>query len=93
MIGLTITLFLSVYLWAKVPSWEKRIFEIISSDQNSFQHFGTYGNDIVLFLLNYWEIISFIILIESLYAMVYNRELVNDVIKEIRKLFKRLGIK
>jgi len=87
-IQLTITILLSIYLWVKVPSWEKMILEIIAKDPNAMSHFGNYWIKIVYFLVQYWELISFIILLESLYAIIYNRNLIPDIVKEIKKKLK-----
>ena len=62
---LIITILISIYLWAKVPSWEKMILEIIVGNPSSINQFGSYWIKIVYFLLQNWEIISFIILIEN----------------------------
>mgnify|MGYP003964259025 CR=1 FL=1 len=61
------------------------ILEIIAKDPNALSHFGNYWIKIVYFLIQYWELISFIILLESLYAIIYNRDLIPDIIKEIKK--------
>jgi hypothetical protein len=92
LIQLIITIFLSIYLWVNVPSWEKEILVVIASDPNSLNHFGSYWNNIVLFLLNNWEFISLLILIESLYALILNRNLFDDIIKELNKLLRKIGV-
>jgi len=76
---------ISIFLWFKMPSWEKPILEIISKDQNAFTVFGSYWNNVVQFLLNYWEIISIVILLEGLYAIIYDRNLISDVVAWLRK--------
>jgi hypothetical protein len=87
-IQLTITILLSIYFWVQVPFWEKMILEIIAKDPNAMSHFGNYWIKIVYFLIQYWELISFIILLESLYAIIYNRDLIPDIVKEIKKKLK-----
>ena len=87
-IQLIVTIFLSIYFWINVPSWEKMILEIIAKDPNALSHFGNYWIKIVYFLIQYWELISFVILLESLYAIIYNREFISDIIKEINKMGK-----
>jgi len=82
---LIITLGVSVYLWIKIPSWEKMILDIIAKDPTAMSHFGNYWIKIVYFLIHYWELISIVILFESLYAIICNRNFIDDFVKEIKK--------
>ncbi len=85
-IQLLISVILTIFLWLQVPSWEVKLLSIIASDPNSLNIFGGFWIHIVLFLLNYWEIISFLVLIESLYEIILNRSMVRDLFQKLDKL-------
>jgi hypothetical protein len=84
-IHLIITIFLSIFLFVKMPSWEIIILEIIAKDPNAMSHFGSYWIKIVYFLIKNWIYISLMILIESLYLIIFNRDLISDIVKKIKK--------
>ncbi len=81
---------ITIFLWVKLPSREKMVLKIINDDPDGISVFGTYWNDIVHFLLNNWDIISIIILVESLYGIFTNRNFVYDVVQEIKRLISKL---
>jgi hypothetical protein len=76
---------LIIIAFFKIPSYEQEVLEIISKDSNVLSVWGNYWNDIVFFLLNHWEAISIIILVEALYSALTNRNLISDLVNEIRK--------
>ncbi len=89
-IQLIITLVISIYLWVKVPSWEKMILDIIAKTPDAMNSFGSYWIKIVYFLIQHWEFISVIILFDSLYTIIYNKYLIDDIIKEIKRFKKAI---
>ena len=86
LIQLLITIFMSIYLWVKIPFWEKMILDIIAEDPTAMNHFGSYWVKIVYFLIQYWELISIIVFFESLYATIYNCNLIKDFLKSMGHL-------
>lgn len=72
-----IQVIITIFLWANVPSWEKMVLEIINNDPGKMAWFWI---EIARFLLRNWVIISIIILAESLYAIIENRNLVRDIV-------------
>ena len=84
-VQIVIEVLIIIYFWIKIPDWEPIILELINKEPNSLSVFGNFWNDIVWLFLKGWPIISFILLLESLYAIIENRNFVADVINWIKK--------
>lgn len=86
---LIIEIIIIIYLYVNIPSWEKNILEVISSNPEPLRTFNGFWNNLILFLLSIWEIIAFIIVIELLYKMIFNRNLLGDILKGIKQVLKQ----
>lgn len=87
LVQLILAIIIDIYLWAKVPSWEKMVLDVISGNPSPINIFGSYWIHIVDFLLRHWEFISILVLMESIYAIITNCNLVADSLNEIKNAF------
>jgi len=87
LVQLILMIIIDVYLWANAPSFEKTILEVIAGNPSPMNAFGPYWIHIAYFLLKHWEFISILILMESIYAIITNRNLVADSLNEIKSAF------